>query len=150
VRFSGQIIVLLAVGCANVDGGAVELSWKLRPASSDSDDKFVGCDDTYGDLHFAIAQMRLTWVSDDGTTGSRAWDCNDNHGVTKFEVPEGTALLSLAPECVDGPADPVTYVAPAPIERTVVTGDTVTLGALQLEVREAYCGDQPCICPVAP
>src|SRR5688572_17886964 len=43
-----RIIVATALcisvhGCADVDGGAVELSWKLRPTSSSLEDKFVEC-----------------------------------------------------------------------------------------------------------
>src|ERR1041384_1561000 len=34
---------LLIHGCDTVNGGAVELSWKLRPASSSDEGKFVHC-----------------------------------------------------------------------------------------------------------
>jgi hypothetical protein len=141
-----------------VSGGAVELSWKLRPASSDSADKFVDCDQTQTLTdpqtrattvqEFTVTGMRLTWVNDDGTSGVRSWLCSDNHGVTGFELPAGTALLSVAPECASGLADPETYIAPAPVLRAVNLGDTVTLGAIQLVVRESYCDEQACICRV--
>ena len=47
-------LCLSFTAATNVDGGAVELSWKLRPASSSFADKFVECDsgplaDTPGD-----------------------------------------------------------------------------------------------------
>ncbi len=139
-------IVLLAFtgACVPVDGGAVELSWKLRPASSDLPDKFVDCASGLAGTN-PVTRVRLHWEVD-GQPGSESWRCDDNHGVTGFDLPEGTALLWIAPECAAGPASTLTYTAPAPERRRVISGDTVSLGAVELVLRVSYCGDQPCIC----
>jgi hypothetical protein len=138
---------LSATGCVDVDGGAVELSWKLRPASSPLTDKFVDCDSGYSGTG-PVTRIRLHWQMQDGTgrEGAASWRCDDNAGVTGFDLPAGNALLWVTPDCADGPADPATYIAPAPQLRTVILGDTVSLGAVELVLQVASCGAQPCIC----
>lgn len=138
------LLANLASACVPVDGGAVELSWKLRPASSDLPDKFVDCASGLAGTN-PVTRIRLDWDVD-GNQGSQSWRCGDNHGVTGFDLPEGNALLSIAPECAEGPASPSTYTAPAPEKRRVISGDTVSLGAVELVLRVSYCGQQPCIC----
>ena len=133
-----------AAGCIDVDGGAVELSWKLRPASSSLPDKFVSCDSGL-DGTGKVTRIRLDWRVRD-RVGFESWRCDDNRGVTGFDLPEGEALLSVTPECEDGPADPASYIAPAPEQRQVNLGDTVSLGAVEVVVSVSYCGQQPCIC----
>ncbi|MBA3394931.1 MAG: hypothetical protein H0T89_19955 [Deltaproteobacteria bacterium] len=135
-------------GCNTVDGGAVELSWKLRPASSSLPDKFVDCDSGKDGTN-PVTKIRLDWVVHvDGTdhSGSDEWPCNDNHGVTNFELPPGKALLSVSPLCETGPALAGSYIAPAAEQRRVILGETVSLGAVELVVLVSYCGEQPCIC----
>jgi len=134
-------------GCQAVDGGAVELSWKLRPASSSLPDKFVGCDSGQPGTG-PVTEIQLDWELQDGSgrRGSQAWRCSDNHGVTGFDLPEGDALLFVTPRCAEGPASPLTYTAPAPEQRNVIPGDTVSLGAVELVLQVSYCGQQPCIC----
>jgi hypothetical protein len=138
-----------------VDGGAVELSWKLRPASSSLEDKFVDCDSERVGTG-PVAQIQLHWeVENDspdatGKSGTAAWPCRFNHGVTRFELAEGTANLWVTPECADGTAAPGTYIAPAIVQRTVIRGDTVSLGAIELVVTVAQCDSMPCICGPAP
>lgn len=125
----------------------MELSWKLRPASSSLPDKFVDC--VSGETGTGpVTRIRLDWTMQDGTNrrGSASWRCSDNYGVTGFDLPEGEALLEVAPECEDGIAAKDTYTAPAPQRRRVILGDTVTLGAVELVVQVSYCGQQPCIC----
>jgi len=140
-------VLLLALGaCVPVDGGAVELSWKLRPASSAMPDKFVECASGLDGTN-PVERIRLSWdVEGTERDGSTSWRCDDNHGVTGFDLPEGPALLSIAPECAEGPASPAAYTAPPPEMRRVISGDTVSLGAVELILRVSYCGEQPCIC----
>lgn len=139
----------------------MELSWKLRPASSALEDKFVDCDwgsEDIGASGGSITGIRLSWtVRDDHgvvlNTDGADWHCKDNQGVTRFQLPAGTAELSVAPEC-DGigaqavPAAPNTYIAPAPVQRQVTLGDTVSLGAVELVVQVSDCdpANQPCAC----
>jgi hypothetical protein len=164
MRVAAGTLCLLVHGCDTVHGGAVELSWKLRPASSSLADKFVDCDSGQAGTG-AVTAIRLNWqVNERGggaTGGSQAWRCEYNHGVTGFDLPEGTADLWVTPECIDGPALPETYVTPATVQRSVFRGDTVSLGAVELVVSVSYCRDalrgtgappdadvptQPCIC----
>lgn len=132
-------------GCDQVSGGAVELSWRLRPASSSDDDKFVDCD-SGKDMTGPVKRIRLDWRVGD-QEGFDSWLCSDSHGVTGFDLPApGEALLSVTPECEDGPALPSSYTAPAAEQRSVILGDTVSLGAVELIVVVSYCETQPCIC----
>jgi hypothetical protein len=145
---------LLIHGCDTVNGGAVELSWKLRPASSADDDKFVDCD-SGKPLTGEVRNIFLHWRVN-GEEGATSWRCEFNHGVTGFELAEGTAQLWVTPACVSGDAATDTYIAPAIVERTVVRGETVSLGAVELVVAVSNCADpsvtgsqpglRPCIC----
>ena len=139
------VLVALLAGCAEVDGGAVELSWKLRPASSSLPDKFVECDSGLDGTN-PVTRIRLDWEVVGRGSGFASWRCDDNHGVTGFDLPAGEALLSITPECLEGSADAATYTAPAPEQRSVILGDTVSLGAVELVLQVSYCGQQPCIC----
>jgi hypothetical protein len=132
-------------GCDTVDGGAVELSWKLRPASSSLTSKFVDCDSGLRPAG-AVTRIRLHWSVDGGDEVTKSWACDANHGVTGFDLPAGTAQLWVTPDCEGGPATPDTYISPAIVERNVIRGGTVSLGAVELVVVVSYCDRQPCIC----
>jgi len=137
-------VCLGGYGCHTIDGGAVELSWKLRPASG-SPELFVDCDSGLPGTN-AVSAIRLQWQVS-GDTGFAVWKCTDYHGLTGFELPPGTALLSVAPQCASGSARTDTYIAPAPLQRTVKIGDTISLGAVELIVYTTDCSDaRPCIC----
>lgn len=145
---------LLAAGCGTgVEGGAVELSWRLRPApgpiGNNPCDPFVCCDPMQTGAN-AIERIQLDWVVD-GVGSSASWRCDDGNGVTGFELPPGEALLTVSPVCVGHAADPATYTAPAAEQRTVKIGDTVSLGAVELLLRVSSCSAaQPCICASQP
>src|SRR3990167_1647916 len=74
-----------AAGCTDVGGGAVELSWKLRPASSPLEEKFVACDPGEPGTRPVVA-IQLDWEVRD-QAGSALWPCTDNNGVTGFDLP---------------------------------------------------------------
>ena len=101
-----------------------------------------------------VTKMRLEWTvhTDDGrdVSGSDAWPCDDSHGVTGFDLPAGTALLTVKPICGQPPNEfdalPSSYITPAPEQRRVSLGETVSLGAVELVVVVSYCEDQSCIC----
>jgi hypothetical protein len=142
-RVVAATLYLAVHGCTAVDGGAVEVSWKLRPASGSTTD-FIDCDSGYAGTG-PVTEIRLDWQVGD-VKGDRTWACIDGHGVTRFELPAGQALLSVVPVCATGPAAQDTYVAPAPEQRTVIVGDTVSLGAIELVLQVSDCTRQPCIC----
>lgn len=146
IRMTLATGLCLAVhGCDKVDGGAVELSWKLRPSSSSDDDKFVECRSNRLFTN-PVTGIRLAWQVGD-QTGFDEWPCTDNHGTTGFDLPEGNALLTITPICAFGPALSESYIAPAAEQRNVIIGDTVSLGAVEFVVKVTSCDDD-CICAV--
>jgi hypothetical protein len=138
------LCIVVHAGCSDVSGGAVELSWKLRAATG-STSTFLDCAiDLPGTGQ--VAQIRLDWDVG-GVTGFRQWSCDDDHGATGFELPEGQALLSVSPVCeFDRAADAATYTAPAPEQRTVIAGNTINLGGVELLLEVASCNQKACIC----
>ncbi|HEX7838508.1 MAG TPA: hypothetical protein VF469_13630 [Kofleriaceae bacterium] len=159
IRVAIATLCPLVHGCGSGKDGAVELSWSLRPASSEFNKKFVDCNPGLPGTG-RVAEIELDWTvgtGDAATMGSMSWQCDDNHGATKFEVPAGTAELSVRPLCAVAlggtePAVQGTYIAPAMVERQVIRGETVSLGAIEIVVSVSNCttrpgdGKQPCIC----
>jgi hypothetical protein len=157
-RVAAVTLCLLVHGCDDVQGGAVELSWKLRPASSKLPDKFVDCDANLDITPGAgsVEKIRLSWRVSDGQAtideSSHDFRCQDNHGITRFELAPGFAELWVTPVCggTDATAELAaanTYISPAPVQRHVTRGDTVSLGAVELVVAVSDCdAGQPCIC----
>lgn len=136
-----------ATGCTDVKGGAVELSWKLRAASG-STQTFLSCNVGLSGTG-RVTEIRLDWDVDTTSglqQGSRQWRCEDDHGVTGFELPEGQALLRISPICASTAAAPETYTAPAPEQRKVIAGNTISLGGVELLLEVSSCQDRPCIC----
>lgn len=131
----------LLTSCTDVTGGAVELSWLLRP----SDGNENACSEQSCCETSRVAQMRLLWDVG-GTTGSAEWACADNRAVTGFVLPPGEAALWVEPQCAGGPAAAATYEAPAPVVRTLVDGEVVSLNAVVVQVQIASCESQACIC----
>ncbi len=147
--------LVVACGCTRVDGGAVELSWKLRPASgpaSDPKNPFLDCNITQNGKELPdtspVSEIEIAWSPCTGERCTARWDCTQNHGVTGFDLDEGDALLTITPVCADGPASPLSYEAAAPIQRSVVTGNIVNLGAVELVLQVSSCdpATHPCIC----
>jgi len=132
-----------ATGCTDVDGGAVELSWKLRAATG-SEETFLDCDVKLAGTG-RVTHIRLDW-SVNGDPGFEQWPCEDDHGVTGFELPEGVALLRVSPVCGGSAAALDTYTAPAPEQRNVIAGNTVSLGGVELLLEVSSCDLRPCIC----
>ncbi|MBV8759199.1 MAG: hypothetical protein JO257_18065 [Deltaproteobacteria bacterium] len=140
------LYLVVHAACTDVTGGAVELSWRLRPGSGTSTTQpLINCDTGFPGTG-PVTGVLLSW-NVEGKLGSVTFNCDANHGVTRFVVPPGTALLSVSPVCASGPAAPDTYIAPAPEQRTVNVGDTVSLGAVELVLQVTACSPaQPCIC----
>jgi hypothetical protein len=150
VALSPRIVVTalyLAVhaACTTVDGGAVELSWRLRPNSgAGTSQPLIECDSNLPGTG-PVTGIRLDWQVGSGSA-FEVFDCDAGHGITRFEVPPGNALLTVSPVCASGPADTSTYTAPAPEQRAVTVGNTVSLGAVELILTVSSCGQQACIC----
>lgn len=140
-------LLLLTMGaCTAVDDGAVELSWTFRPASSSLPDKFVDCNANDEPGSSPVAAVKLTWTVG-GVEGAAQWPCQNHTGATKFELPPGSAVLTVSPVCSgDIALDPASFIAPAPYQREVTTGDVVSLGAVELVLQVESCEEQPCIC----
>jgi hypothetical protein len=156
----GQTVAMMwscAVGCTSASGGAVDLSWRLKPAPGFSEESMVGntfvdCDnngnltDSMGNSIKGVGQLtaiRLYWQVGDqlgppDEMDTQDFPCSTENGVTKFEIPVGNALLYVAPLCGSGSsmteASSCAYTAPAAVERTMVAGQTVELGALEIVV----------------
>jgi len=143
-------------GCADVNGGAVELSWKLRPASG-SLATFVNCDvngtlsdpdpthdpTKVGFTTGSLTAIRVSWEV--GAVSSfKDFACYDGHGVTGFDLPLGNALISVSPICANGPAATNTYIAPSPVARAVQLGDAINLGAVELILDVEHCPNGNC------
>lgn len=127
----------------------MELSWTLR----DFDGEPTNCAEA------RIDEVRICWESaaDGGTSGTRScrrdsyrsFACADSRGVTGFEIPAGRTVVWIEPVCADGlPPDTDTYEVPAPIARTVETGEVVTLGALLVVADDSTepCPRSRCTC----
>jgi hypothetical protein len=160
-RVSRRLLVILiaaaaAGGCVEIDGGAVELSWTLR----DSDGKQNDCQSA------RIDQIRICWspLADDASTSGtlscqvaredggierlyRAFDCEQNRGVTRFEVPPGPNALFVSPLCVGAQEPTGPFNVPAPIVRTVVKGEVVTLDQILIVASNHQCVADQCTCP---
>ena len=118
------------------NGGSVELSWRLRNQIGD----LLQCNQG------RVTEIALSWDVG-GATDSEAWPCQDNHASTRFVLPEGSAKLTVTPNCESGPAAPATYSGPAPLVRDITQGEVVLLGAVVLVIQIDDTGGQPVICP---
>ncbi len=168
LRIAAVTLCLPVHGCDMGTGGAVELSWKLRPASSGLAEKFVECDSMQNGTG-RVQKIRLHWTDPSGSCDppekcTKDWECDDSHGATAFDLPTGSTELSIEPLCAPVPGlpelwlpDAATYIAPATLLRNVVAGQTVSLGAVELVVSVSGCitadsdtnpnaGTSACIC----
>ncbi len=110
-----------------------------------STDPFVDCNPNEPGTG-TIAAIRLDWQVG-SASGTSSWKCNDETGVTGFDLPRGTALLTVEPVCAACPATVGTYTAPAPVQRDVIAGDTIILGAVEIVVEVSECSlAHACIC----
>ena len=138
------------LGCVQIDGGAIELSWALRDFDGDS----AEC------IDMRIDVVTLCWRDafiggplecDPGS--SRDFVCEVEQGATAFEVQTGDQSLWIEVSCsnTSARAERSTYDVPAPIVRTITDGDIITLNSLLVIAArpdsQENCGDRPCTCP---
>jgi hypothetical protein len=138
------IAALALVGCVEVDGGAVELSWSLRAFSGEP----VECGDA------DVGGVRLCWreapaeralATDCDGAEAIEFDCDDQHGSSRFELASGRTGFLVEPTCRDGePAAAGTYQVPAPIVRDVNEGEVVTLSSLAIIVSDNSANPPTC------
>jgi hypothetical protein len=123
--------------CTDVNGGAIELSWKLRPSNGLPCGSESCCDES------RVQQIALHWDVVDGAgatvSGGESWSCSENRAVTRFEVPSGEATLWVVPVCGGGDAPPERFEAPAPLVRTVTDGAVMSLPAFVIEYEADIC-----------
>lgn len=143
-----SVLVALVIGanfqCVSIDGGAAELTWSVRTFAGDPIDS---CSDSQ------ISHIRLCWTAANGGVRGcrpgqfRDFKCEDQTGVTRFEIPPGDTRLFVEPICEDGlAASPSTYQTPADIIRNVREGEVVTLDALLIVVTDPKTCETNCTC----
>ena len=132
------------VGCVDVEGGAVELSWSVR----DTEGVASSCRIGGADLP-ELSHVRICWqpLEEDGELTeicipqlSERFRCELEHGVTGFEIDPGETAVWIEPLCEDGSlprAD--AYEVPAPIVRTIESGSVATLSALLIVAAPNAC-----------
>lgn len=139
-----------AVGCVDISGGAVELSWSFQT--------FVGGSIQDACATTQVESVRLCWRAKGGENGTNncqvltSYDdfpCNDFRGITDFVIPPGEQLMEIAPLCTgqDQPPERQKYDVPAPIVRDVITGEVVTLDSLLIVINEADADGCACCDP---
>lgn len=148
---------LVATGCLQIDGGAVEVGWVLR----DTHQERVTCDaPTLRAAGVRIDRIRVQvrLLAADGTSGDDLcasgairgceFRCDDGGGATPFSIPvpdpdpgDGISvqsreyLFSLLPLSQDGtPIGPELVAVPPPVRRVVRRGDLTDLGIWELVV----------------
>ncbi len=163
VLLAGCVIAIAAAGtlpaCVEVDGGAVELSWRLRDFTGEKEPDNM-CTLT------RVGAIRICWLPLDTDAGLpdapqctierldggfkelyRDFDCTAKRGVTRFEVPPGANAFFVQPVCANGKAPTGPYQVPPPIVRQVDSGAVVTLNQLLVIVTPTDCQGEACTCP---
>jgi hypothetical protein len=164
-----------AGGCIGIDGGAIDLSWVVYCSSGQQPDATgqdpasprCSCNLRAG----ALARVRLSVIgvgggpADDACGGRTEceFDAGRQSGTTGFFVPPGDYAIALVPVDAAGTAlggsdcdlagATGCWATPAPVRRTVTTGQIVSLGALLVAVPDCpaagACQPSPG-CPAAP
>jgi hypothetical protein len=140
------------MGCVQIEGGAVELSWSIRTIDGDSASCNLRSADGAVDFE-DIETVRVCWestVDDMELTGvctaaaSTKFPCVEAHGVTGFGIEPGPTALWIEPVCAGSgvPPEPDRYEVPAPIVRDITEGGVVTLNALLIAVQPDACERQ--------
>jgi hypothetical protein len=131
------------LGCVQIDGGAVELSWDIRQADGMALDG--ACDAS------RIAQVGLCARACEDGAGSGVcqgelvcpkaqWSCDNYSGATEFDLPEGPTELFIEAYCEDGSRAQGVQV-PAPIVRNISKGRVSQLNALLITLPSPAVGE---------
>ena len=90
------LVVMVGVGCVDVNGGAVEFSWSIFT---------VGGDATTCEVS-RIDHVTLVYTNTDADAGgsgqfARSFPCSDGKGATSFTIPRGRYAIEIQPKCAD-------------------------------------------------
>ena len=134
-------------GCVDIDGGAVELSWSIRTAGGQPSDCELRNPDTPD-----VEEVWICWAAQGQTTDAcftgdgaeparfAAFPCQDEHGVTGFEIESGPTLIWVQPVCSAQRLPPLDRVeVPPPILRDMVEGQVAALNALLILAEDDAC-----------
>ncbi len=107
----------------------MELSWDIQDESGIR----RRCDEGPGEA-LGTVQLRGQRLDASGSFASEEWECDRNHGVTKFEIAEGRWAFDLQVLCEDFRVADVRV--PDPIVRDVRDGEVVQLNALLIVLQD--------------
>jgi hypothetical protein len=139
-----RILFLLAacaaVSCVQIDGGAVEASWVVVSVDGHAIPTCACTDPQIDSVRMKLVGYGEGVAGADACAGraSCQFACDRRTGATPFDIPAGDYLMSLV--AVDAAGRDLTdqaggarrVVAPAPVLRTVVTGQPTQLDAFAL------------------
>ena len=149
---AGAVVAAPVPGCLTIDGGAIELSWVAYCASGKKPNA-TGSSCSCTERAAALATVRLVLeASGDGAVGDACagrtgcrFDAKRQSGNTGFFVPPGDYELTLLPldasgqvlgrpSCVPDGSAGSCWQTPAPLRRTVTTGEVVSLGSFLIAI----------------
>jgi hypothetical protein len=124
-------VLSILVGCVEVSGGAVELSWTIR----DIEGKACSCGESAIESVELLATPCDELAEDGSCLGDErvadTWPCDALRGSTAFDIPEGRWAFEIRAVVTDPIAsDPR---EPSPIIRDVLSGEVTHLDALLIE-----------------
>jgi hypothetical protein len=134
------LIALLfsATGCVSIDGGAVEVSWKVVTRDGRG---IADCGCTCPPIPKVRLQLLPLAGGSDPCAGRAAsqFSCNWQSGATRFDIPPGSYAVSLVPVGADG--NDITNGAVGtcsagggvdPVVREVIKGRVTQLDAMEV------------------
>lgn len=151
LALSTLLLAALGPGCLTIDGGAIELSWVTYCASGKKPGSSASCSCTEKAASLATVQLVLTALSDAGAgdvcagRDSCRFEARRQSGNTGFFVPPGDYELTLlpldssgqvlgGPACVPDGSEGTCWQTPAPVRRSVKTGEVVSLGSFLIAI----------------
>jgi|GEM_PF-6411065 hypothetical protein len=126
--------------CVAIDGGAVEVGWQLRNASTEVPSRHLDCSETSFD------SVRLELQPSDSTLASPCttapcsetncclFRCDQEIGVTGFVIPPGHYSMQITATLAENQGQERSLessngvTTPAPVVREVRTGEVTALG----------------------
>jgi len=128
-------VALGSGGCVAIDGGSVEVEWKIFAA----DGRGVINDCSCADPAIAYVQLKLAGPPEnpdqpDPCAGNAScrFSCGRNDGITPFFIPPGPYLMSIEPLGADGTVATDALV-PNPLVGQVTKGLSHDLGAFAIQ-----------------